>query len=108
MQPSTRRWLGRALGLLALAGSAACSDSTGGDDDGGLSVPVITSVTPASAEIGSPTMTITLNGNRFRALDVVLLDGQSLPTFIVNAKQITAQLPAGILVNAHVGQLTVV
>lgn len=109
MQPSTRRWLGRALGLLALAASAACSgDSTGGADDGGPSVPTITSVTPSSAEIGSPTMTITINGDGFGALNLVKLDGQNLPTFIVNAKQITAELPAGILVNAHFGQLTVV
>jgi hypothetical protein len=107
MRAFARRLLRPFVAVLPVLLAVACSDSSGGGT-GTPTVPQITSITPASAEIGSPNLTITLNGRGFKVLSEVRLDGQSLPTVFINDKQMTATLPAGILVQAHVGQIIVV
>jgi hypothetical protein len=94
-----------AVGLaIATASAAACRDHPTGEVDG---PPLITSITPTSGEIGSANLTITVNGRGFKPLSLVRLDGVALPTMFVSDRQLTALLPAGILVQAHVAQLLV-
>jgi hypothetical protein len=60
--------------------------------------PHITSLSQTSIVEGSPDLTITINGSNFTSLSTVLVNGlQPLTTRFVNAGQIQAIIPAGLL-----------
>lgn len=76
--------------------------STGADKDAGdpdapdpntAEPPVLTTIAPAKATVGSPGPTITLTGKKFVARSVAQLDGAPLPTTYVSATELTATLP---------------
>jgi hypothetical protein len=73
---------------------------------GGNPIPTITSLSPASVYVNSPTTTITFNGSGFLASSLVYLQSNStpLPTTFVSATQIKAQIPDTVLSNE--GQLS--
>src|SRR5262249_38279930 len=62
--------------------------------------PKIISLSRASAPVGSPDLTITINGSNFTSSSTVLVDGlQPLTTTFVNANQLQAIIPAALLAN---------
>jgi len=73
---------------------------------GGNPIPTITSLSPASVYVNSPTTTITFNGSGFLASSLVYLQSNPtpLPTTFVSATQIKAQIPDTDLSNE--GQLS--
>lgn len=73
--------------LLVAALLAGCSDSSGSDDDG---LPVISAVTPSTIPVGSPAVTITVEGRRFSATSVVAIDDFAVPTTFVSETRLTA------------------
>jgi trimeric autotransporter adhesin len=70
--------------------------------------PAITSVSPSSVLAGSPSVTITISGAGFASNSVAQWNGLSLVTTFVNSTTLTAQIPAGDLINKGTGQITVV
>ncbi len=60
--------------------------------------PAITSISPASATVGSQSMMITVNGTDFESGSIVKFDGMDLSTTYVSATQLTANLPASQLI----------
>ena len=69
--------------------------------------PSITSVSPSSAPAGSPSVTVTIVGTGFASGSVTKWNGLSLVTGYVNSTTLTAQIPAGDLVNQGNGEITV-
>jgi hypothetical protein len=67
--------------------------------------PVLTSLNPASATVGSPTISIQLAGANFVAGAVVRWNGSDRPTNFLNASLLTASIPYSDL--AAVGSATV-
>jgi trimeric autotransporter adhesin len=59
-----------------------------------LGTPVISSVSPAAAAIGSSDLPITITGSNFLSGSVVQLNGQELSTQYTGAGQLTATIPA--------------
>lgn len=70
--------------------------------------PTITSFSPSSATAGSPTVTVTISGSGFAAGAIALWNGLTLTTNYVSATALTAQIPAGDLINQGTGQISVV
>ena len=64
---------------------------------GGSPVPTLTSLSPPSAYVNSPGVTLTLNGSGFVPGVVAYWENVALPTTFVNSTQITAQVPAAYL-----------
>lgn len=56
-------------------------------------VPALSSISPASAAIGSPSFTLTLSGSNFVPTSVVQWNGSPLATTFANANQLTATVP---------------
>ncbi|MFL6350482.1 MAG: beta strand repeat-containing protein [Bryobacteraceae bacterium] len=69
--------------------------------------PVITSLNPASVAAGGPAFTLTVNGSGFGSDAVVRWNGSALATTFVDATQLTAPVPANLIVFAGVAQITV-
>lgn len=74
---------------------------------GGNPVPVVTSMTPVSAEEGSGAFTLTVSGSDFVASSVVRWDGQDRPTTYVSASQLTAAIAAADVATAGTATVTV-
>ncbi len=70
--------------------------------------PVISSINPSSAPVGSPSVTITISGTGFVNGSVALLNNLSLVTAYVNSTTLTAQIPAGDLLPFGGGFINVV
>ena len=72
---------------------------------GGNPIPVVTSLSPPTVYVNSPSTTITFNGSGFLSSTVAFLQGTNtaLPTTFVSATQIKAQIPDTALSNT--GQL---
>lgn len=56
--------------------------------------PVITSLTPNSANAGDPGFVLTVNGRGFANTTVVRWNGTNRPTVFISGTQLTAQIPA--------------
>ena len=69
--------------------------------------PTLSSISPATASAGGPAFTLTANGTNFVASSKVRWNGQDLATTYVSATQLTAQVPANLIVNAGSAQVTV-
>ncbi len=70
-------------------------------------VPVVTSMSPQSANVGSANLTITVSGGNFWNDSVVSLDGTALNTVFVSASQLQATIPSLDLDSAGVHSITV-
>jgi trimeric autotransporter adhesin len=70
-------------------------------------VPTITSVTPASAVVGSGAITITLTGQNYVAGSVVLAGSTHLATTFISSTSLHAILPANLLATVGMLSLTV-
>jgi len=66
---------------------------------GGNPIPNITSLSPPSAYVGSPSLKLTVNGSGFLLSSVVFWENSPLFTSYVSGTQITAQVPASDLTN---------
>jgi len=69
--------------------------------------PVITSLSPPSAIVGSAGFTLTVNGSGFTASSVVRWNGTDRPTTYLSATQLQAAIPAGDLATLATVQVTV-
>jgi len=77
----------------------ACSDSKFSDKayvaivgllvSGNAQVPVVTSLTPNSAEIGDASFTLHVHGNGFKNTDVIVFAGVDEPTTFVSPSELT-------------------
>jgi hypothetical protein len=77
----------------------ACSDSKFSDKayvaivgllvSGNAQVPVVTSLTPNSAEIGDAAFTLHVHGNGFKNTDVIVFAGVDEPTTFVSTSELT-------------------
>ena len=77
----------------------ACSDSKFSDKayvaivgllvSGNAQVPVVTSLTPNSAEIGDASFTLHVHGNGFKNTDVIVFAGVDEPTTFVSTSELT-------------------
>ena len=87
------------LGAIALGAQAAS-----------VSVPIITFISPVSAEPGSAAFTLTVNGAGFVAgsgASIVQWNGSGLATTFVSEDQLTAEVPAILLAGPGTGWITV-
>jgi hypothetical protein len=91
------------LGVLA-----ACSDDDKGDKKAVNSVPVLASVSPASATVGDAAFTLTATGSGFSVTSAVHWNGTARATTFVSISQLTAAIPATDLATAGTAQVTVV
>jgi hypothetical protein len=71
-------------------------------------VPVVSSLSPASAATGSVALTVTVTGSGFVAGSTVDWNGTALTSSYVSATTLTAQVPASDLAAAGSGTITVV
>ncbi|MFZ3213723.1 MAG: hypothetical protein WA188_19630 [Terriglobales bacterium] len=85
--------------------SASASTSVTGTPYDGM--PVLTSLAPQSAPVGSPTLSLTLNGSNFAADSTVTWNGMSLPTSFVSVSQLTAAVDASLLSSPGYANVTV-
>ena len=69
--------------------------------------PVITSISPASVAAGGPTLTLTVNGTGFVAGAVVSFNSTPLVTSFVSGTQVTAGVPASLIVLPGSVQITI-
>ena len=91
--------------------------STGHCDLGGISSnsvnfavnspSTLTSLSPNSTTAGSAAFTLTVNGSNFGNGSVVSFGGTNLTTTFVNANQVTAMVPASLVVTPHTVQVGV-
>jgi C1A family cysteine protease len=71
-------------------------------------VPVITSLSPASATSGGVAFTLTVNGSNFVSTSTVQWGGADRTTALVSATQLTATIPAADIATAGTAAITVV
>ncbi|WP_216690203.1 IPT/TIG domain-containing protein [Hymenobacter siberiensis] len=71
-------------------------------------LPVISSLTPATAVAGAAAFTLTLNGTGFYSGSVVSFNGTALATTFVSATQLTASVPAAAIATAGTCGVTVI
>jgi hypothetical protein len=70
--------------------------------------PIITSISPTSAAVGSDSVVITVNGTSFQANSVIAFNGGPLcPTQIVSPTQLTATIDKSLLVTASTASISV-
>jgi len=70
-------------------------------------VPVLTSISPTTKNVGDNAFTLTLNGSSFVPNSIAKFNGTSLTTTFVNSSQITAQVSASNLINPASVNITV-
>lgn len=71
-------------------------------------IPTITSISPASKNVGDGAFTMTVNGTNFVSGSVVWFNGSSRTTTYVSATQLTATIPASDMTAAGTFNITVV
>ncbi|HZH98630.1 MAG TPA: IPT/TIG domain-containing protein [Fimbriimonadaceae bacterium] len=91
MNPYTK-FFGLATLLLSIV-VAGCSGKGRDSGDGDIS-PVLTSITPNTATIGSPAFTIQVDGNNFLSGAKVLWNNFERPTTEISPRRLTAEIPA--------------
>ncbi|MFZ0685959.1 MAG: choice-of-anchor D domain-containing protein [Terriglobales bacterium] len=72
-----------------------------------FAVPIITFVSPVSANPGGAAFTLTVNGANFFGTSVVYWSGTALATTYVNSDQLTALVPATLTASSGTGWITV-
>jgi hypothetical protein len=92
--------------VLLLAALAACTDSTGSDKKDGP--PVLTNLNPSTVLVGSATVTLTLDGQRFTDSTFVRWNGFGMPATLVSRERLQVVIPAGLLTQAGTAQISVV
>jgi trimeric autotransporter adhesin len=85
--------------------TASASTTVTGNPYGGM--PILTSLAPQSAAVGSPALSLTVNGANFAADSTVAWNGISLATSFVSASQLTATVDAGLLSSPGYANVTV-
>src|SRR5262249_30947060 len=70
-------------------------------------IPVITSLSPSSANVGTPGFTLTVNGTNFLPTSLVQWNGSARTTFNPGVGQLTAVILASDLLTPGVQQVTV-
>lgn len=60
-------------------------------------IPIVVSISPSKAAVGSPGFTLTLNGSNFAPGCVAYFGNTPLPTTVVSETKMTAQVPASAL-----------
>jgi hypothetical protein len=73
----------------------------------GLPTPTVGSVSPNFASAGGATFVMTVNGSNFVSGSTVLWNGTALTTTYVSAAQLTASVPASLIVSAGTANVTV-
>lgn len=71
-------------------------------------VPALTSLAPNQVVAGGPAFTLTVNGTGFYSGSKVRWNGVEQPTTFVSATQLTAQLPASLIVGPGTGRISVI
>jgi hypothetical protein len=71
-------------------------------------LPVVNSISPATAQEGAPRITLQLDGVRFTPKSVVRIDNRDLPTLFVSATKLTATVEGPLLQKAGAYALYVV
>ena len=101
--------------LIANAGTASVTVSLGSNASnptiftiGVSNTPVLTSMTPSSATVSGPQFTLTVNGSNFASGATVVWNGGLLVTTFVNATQLTATVPAGLIAGTGSANVTVI
>ena len=97
-QPVAPGSLGAIFGSNFAAGIASASS---------VPVSVITSVNPSSAMAESPSVLVMITGSGFASGASAQWNGLSLSTTFLSSTTLTAQIPAGDLINPGTGQITV-
>jgi Abnormal spindle-like microcephaly-assoc'd, ASPM-SPD-2-Hydin/Beta-propeller repeat len=69
--------------------------------------PVLTSMSPTTANAGGAAFTLTVNGSSFISSSLVEWNGRALTTTYVSATQLTAAVPASAIANAGNAQVAV-
>ena len=69
--------------------------------------PVITNISPSSVSAGGPAFTLTVTGTGFASGAVVSFNGATLVTTFVSGTQVTAAVPASLIVQQGSAQITV-
>jgi uncharacterized repeat protein (TIGR03803 family) len=70
--------------------------------------PVVSSISPATANAGAPALTLTVNGSNFQKFSYIQWNGTKLTTRYVSATQLTAGISASLLKNSETASVTVV
>jgi hypothetical protein len=70
-------------------------------------VPVISQLTPASANSGGPAFTLEVDGSSFGSQATVNFNGASMAATVVNAGKLQAMIPATAIANAGTVNVTV-
>ncbi|MCU1334751.1 MAG: glycosyl hydrolase, partial [Bryobacterales bacterium] len=73
---------------------------------GGTQQPLISSITPSTANAGSPELPITITGSGFGSSTVVRWNGQNRPTTFVDGNHLTVKVPASDLARVGRASLT--
>jgi hypothetical protein len=71
-------------------------------------IPAVTSLSPASAPVGSAAVTLTVNGGAFTSAALVQWNGADLATTYVSATQLTAIIPASDFTTAGIANVGVI
>jgi hypothetical protein len=69
-------------------------------------VPILTAVSPLTAATGSGAVTLSLDGHDFMGQPVAFWNGKALSTTLVNATQLSVQIPASDITSARLAAIT--
>ncbi len=69
--------------------------------------PTITTISPATAQVGGTSFTLTVTGTRFAANSTILWNGSPLATTFGNAAQLTGTVDAGLIAAEGIATITV-
>lgn len=98
--------------LIATVGSAQITVVSGGAPSNAVTFPVvaapiISTLNPSAVPAGGPAFTLFVNGSGFGSDTTVEWNGAALPTTVVNAAQVTASVPANLIVSFGSAQISV-
>ncbi|HLJ15033.1 MAG TPA: hypothetical protein VKV15_11090 [Bryobacteraceae bacterium] len=101
-----------AANLITTPSTVSITVSSGGVTSGPVSFTVsagatISSLSPASTTAGGPAFTLTVNGSGFANGASVNWNGSALPTMFASPGQLTASVPANLIVTAATATITV-
>lgn len=69
--------------------------------------PTVTAILPASVDVGSSAFTLQVDGAGFGVQSTITWNGSALPTTYVNSAEVTAEVPASLLVSSGTAQIVV-
>jgi uncharacterized protein (TIGR03437 family) len=98
-------------GLIASAGTANVSVTSGGTTSSSLTFPIqtlaLTTLSPAAGTAGSPAFTLAVNGAGFLPGMTVQWNGSPLPTTFVSAGQVLATVTANLIASSGTASVSV-